>query len=60
MDLSTGTVNGVQNGSHPVRVVQPGLVLAMAGQSVPLASASNTITLTMQTNVELSGAMKHR
>eukprot|EP00961_Rhodomonas_salina_P183145 2472496-Rhodomonas_salina.1 len=41
-----------------MHVVEAGLSVAMAGQSVPLASASNTMSLTLMSNVDLANGSR--
>ena len=47
---------GVANGSNPLVVVVPEFDVRKIGQSNPLAGGSNTITVTIQSNVNLAQA----
>ena len=47
---------GVANGADPLLVVVPEFVVRKIGQSNPLAGGSNTITVTIQSNVNLAQA----
>eukprot|EP00802_Teleaulax_amphioxeia_P009685 Tamp_09706.p1 GENE.Tamp_09706~~Tamp_09706.p1 ORF type:complete len:378 (+),score=62.33 Tamp_09706:95-1135(+) len=56
MDPPNAPLLGVHNGANPLVVVLPEFDVRKIGQSNPLASGSNTITVTIQTNVNLAQA----
>eukprot|EP00961_Rhodomonas_salina_P165986 2236630-Rhodomonas_salina.2 len=47
---------GVQGGSDPLKVVVPTLTLKRIEQATPLAGAHNTITVSLQTNLNLQAS----
>eukprot|EP00961_Rhodomonas_salina_P081832 1100035-Rhodomonas_salina.1 len=49
-----GPLLGVTGGANPMRVVVPEFVIRNVVQSTPLANENNVITVSLQTNVELS------
>ena len=56
MDAPTRRLLGVANGANPLVVVVPEFDVRKIGQSNPLAGGSNTITVTIQSNVNLAQA----
>jgi hypothetical protein len=56
MVAPNGPLLGVVNGTNPLLVVLPEFDVRKIGQSNPLAGGSNTITVTIQSNVPLSQA----
>jgi len=54
MNVSNAAAVGVPNGNNPMLLFEPRLVIRNIGQSNPLASASNTLTITVQPNCDIS------
>ena len=56
LDAPSSPLLGVVNGANPLLVVVPEFDVREIGQSNPLAGGSNTITVTIQSNVNLAQA----
>jgi hypothetical protein len=54
MVVQYNDVLGIQNGSSPMLTLLPEFSIKMIGQSNPLVSASNNITVTIQANCDIS------
>ena len=52
LDSATGNLLSVTNGASPLLLVVPAFDVYDVGQSMPLVSASNTITVTLEGNVD--------
>ena len=54
MDVLNQSAVGVDLGANPLFIIVPAFVIKQIGQSTPLASASNTITITFQANCNIA------